>query len=125
MSSPAFAETTGEHVFKLLQGFPDGLVPNEKTAVAIVEALIRGKYGDEMLKENQPLTVRLDGEFWVVEGKERKPTPLITTVRISKADAHVDLFMVISDAGQHLFESIARPSKEDCHASCHTLQEKK
>lgn len=125
MSSPAFAETTGDYVFRLLQGFPDGLVPNEKTAMAIVEALIRGRYGDDMLKENRPFTVRRDGEFWVVEGKERKPTPLITTVRISKVDARVDLFMVISDDGQHLFESIQRPSKDDCHASCHMLQEKK
>jgi hypothetical protein len=121
MSMPAFAETTGDYVFKLLQGFPDGLVPNEEAAIAVVEALIRGRYGDEMLKENQPLTARRDGEFWVVEGKERKPTPLITTVRISKADARVDLFMVISDDGQHLFESLHRSDKTDCHAACHDL----
>ena len=125
LSSPAFAETTGEHVFKLLQGFPDGLVPDEKTAIALVEALIRGKYGDKALEENRPLTVRRDGEFWVILGKERKPTPLITTVRINRADARVDLFMVIDDDGQHLFESIQRPSKDDCHASCHLLREKK
>ena len=125
LPSPASAENMGDHIFKVLQGFPDGVVPDETAALGVVEALIRGRYGEEMLKQNQPLTVRRDGEFWVVSGKERKPTPLITTVRISKADARVDLFMVISDDGQHLFESIQRPNKDDCHASCHMLQEKK
>ena len=92
MSSPAFAENPNDLIYSLLRGFPDNtLVPDEQAALGIAEALIRGKYGEETLKQNQPLTVRRDGEFWIVEGKEKKPFPP-STVRLSRVDAHVDQF---------------------------------
>jgi hypothetical protein len=124
LSSPAFAENTGDHVFRLLQGFPDNLVPDENAALGVVEALIRGKYGEDALKQNQPLSVRRDGEFWVVESKDRNPIPP-SSVRISRVDARVDSFLVFSHSNISPFPQVQSMSKDDCHASCHMLQEKK
>ena len=125
LSSPASAQSANENIFRLLQGFPDNtLVPDEKAALGVVEALIRGKYGEETLKQNQPLTVRRDGEFWIVEGKEKKPFPP-STMRISRVDARVDQFMVAAYSDHPLVPQGPTRSKDDCHASCHMLQEKK
>jgi hypothetical protein len=125
LSLPSSAESAEENVFRLLQGFPDNtLVPDENAALGVVEALIRGKYGEETLKQNQPMTVRRDGEFWIVEGKEKKPFAP-STVRISRVDAHVDQFMVSAFSEHPLVPQPQSMSKDDCHASCHMLQEKK
>jgi len=94
-------------------------ISDEKIALALAETLIREKHGEAVLKENQPLTVRRDGEFWVVEGREGKPMPLMTTVRISSVDAHVDLFVVSTPAETSLFVPMTMPNKHECGPTCH------
>jgi hypothetical protein len=146
-ASPAFAEGKIDYIYSLLNGFhatpaEDGkaapsameyseltglsdksstLVPSEAAALGVVEALIRGKHGEDVLKNNQPLSVRRDGEFWIVEGIERKPGLSRSTVRISRVDAHVDSFKVFLYSEHPPFQQTTTQSKDDCHAACHDV----
>jgi hypothetical protein len=98
-------------------------ISDEKIARALAETLIREKHGEAVLKENQPLTVRRDGEFWVVEGKVRK-MPLPTTIKISSVDARVDVFIVSTRAESSLFVPMTMPNKHECGPACHKMPEK-
>ena len=141
MSSPAFAENEIDYLYKLLRGFPESrapnevdthadnetnhpsplsigdIVPDEKTALAVVEALIRSKYGEEIFGQNQPWTVRRDGDFWLVDGKEKKPL-VASSVRISRVDGRIDSFSVFSDSDRHPL-AMKFQNKYECGPVCH------
>jgi hypothetical protein len=93
LSSSAIAEDQASNGFIITIG---NLVTDDITAVTLAETLISRKYGEETLIKNRPLKAREEGEFWVVEGKDQKPGVLKTTVRINKADARIDEFLVVS-----------------------------
>lgn len=144
---PAFAENTGDRVMSQLQGSPvapaqdenaapskdvtdmlmqllgGDLVPNEQAALSLAETLIRGKYGDEMLKRNQPLTVRRQGDYWFVRG--RKQGSFSSMLRINRVDARVDAALVF-DPDDPPFPHVTRPhpGEGDCHTSCHAPDKK-
>lgn len=73
------------------------------TAVEIVRMIVKDEYGQADLERNEPLSVRDDGEAWVVLGSGPKPSnppdpqwagPL--EVRISKFDGQIlDYFYTI------------------------------
>ena len=67
------------------------LVSNEAMARAVAEGIVRGKYGEQALKDTQPMTVRDNGAFWFVFGRTR-PNPLSLSMRISRRDGQVTQF---------------------------------
>lgn len=122
MTPWARGETPAERIYSLLSGFRRlDVVQNEGTAVALAEVLIRGRVGDAALERNRPLSVRTEGEFWVVEGKN----PHLTGLRISRVDARVDRFVVASDPDHSPFGQLKPPDKNECHTACHDGPEKK
>ena len=44
------------------------LVDNADAAIAIAETLVRNKFGEAALREQQPLGARDGGQIWIVEG---------------------------------------------------------
>lgn len=67
---------------------PAGMVPNAAVALAIARNILIPIYGQEALQSQEPLTARLVGQIWVVEGH----LPIGTDggevdIRISKVDA--------------------------------------
>lgn len=85
--------TTFEYLQRAVNG---DLVKNEASAIALAEVLIQKNFGDEALKEQQPLITRENEEYWQVEGSlNRDPSiagrgPVI--VKIRKRDACVPVF---------------------------------
>jgi hypothetical protein len=141
LSSPAFAEDETGYIYRLLQGFPENrgpakvdgqadsdksspsplsigdIVPDEKTALAVVEVLVRSKYGEDIFEQNRPWTVRRDGDFWLVDGKEKKPF-VASSVRISRIDGRIDAFLVFSDSDSHPL-AMKFQNKYECGPACH------
>jgi hypothetical protein len=146
LAPPASAQGRMDYIYNLLSGFhgasvPDDsihnddgtheiarllsgdLVPNEKAALGLAEALVRGRFDDEMLRKNQPLTVRREGEFWFVQG--RKNGSFSSFVRINRVDARIDGFLFY-DPDNPPFPQVTRPhpGEGDCHSSCHAPEKK-
>jgi hypothetical protein len=68
----------------------DGFVPNEQTAVAIAEAVLRPIYGEEHIARQRPFRASLSQDVWSVEGTLPKGMLGGTAkVRLSKADGRV------------------------------------
>ena len=86
--------TDGMTKFQQIQHLVIGdLVKNTETAVELAAILIRRNFGEDSLKEQQPLSAHEDGDYWSVDGT---PTMMKNTsgfgsvrVRIKKTDASV------------------------------------
>lgn len=80
------------YLYQILQG---DLVEDAETAVDLAAVLIRRKWGDDTLNEQQPLVAREDGDAWWVEGAPRKseasPGALSVRMQMKKKDASVAL----------------------------------
>jgi hypothetical protein len=69
---------------------PLGFVPNSAVALDVARAVIVPIYGATNIKKQEPLSVYLDGDIWIVEGKLRKGIDGgVVRVHISKIDARV------------------------------------
>lgn len=73
---------------------PDGFVPDERTAIAIAEAVASALYGQELTKSERPFRGRLEGDAWTVIGALPGPIEGGTAlIQISKSDGRI-LFAV-------------------------------
>lgn len=106
----------------IIQVMTGDLVPDENAAIGVVEALIRGKYGEEVLKQNQPLRVTRARDFWIVQGKDQGLST--STARISRIDARVEEFLVF-DANHRLLAElkVSQPDKSECKTDCDDAQD--
>ena len=69
---------------------PAGYVPDERTAVAVAEAILIPIYGADNIRTERPFRATLRGKIWVVEGT--LPTGMVggvALVEISKEDGRV------------------------------------
>lgn len=69
-------------------------VPDEKTAVAIGEAVLIPVYGEAHIKSERPFHAMLENDVWLVTGTLHCPKGLLcdggmATVRISKKDGRI------------------------------------
>jgi hypothetical protein len=46
----------------------NGFVPDEKTAIAVAEAVLIPVYGQKQIESEEPFSTRLDGDTWSVHG---------------------------------------------------------
>jgi len=47
---------------------PNGVVPDENTAIAIADAVLKPVYGEEQVSKERPFTAKLEGDIWTVSG---------------------------------------------------------
>ena len=48
--------------------FPEGLVPDKKTAIAIAEAILFHVYGEKTISEQRPYVVKHVRDKWIIDG---------------------------------------------------------
>jgi NTF2 fold immunity protein len=48
--------------------FPEGLVPDQKTAIAIAEAVLFHVYGEKAIREQRPYIVKHVRDKWIIDG---------------------------------------------------------
>jgi hypothetical protein len=48
--------------------FPEGLVPDQKTAIAIAEAVLFHVYGEKAIREQRPYVVKHVRDKWIIDG---------------------------------------------------------
>ena len=68
----------------------DGFVPDQKTAIAVAEAVLAPIYGEQKVVAERPFTARLDGGVWTVSGS--LPAGFVggvAEIKIRKSDASV------------------------------------
>jgi hypothetical protein len=71
-----------------------GFVPDEKTAIAIAEAVLKPVYGDEHIRGEEPFHATLKGDVWTVDGY--LPPNMaggVATVQINRIDGRI-LYMM-------------------------------
>jgi|ERR1700733_10677251 hypothetical protein len=67
-----------------------GVVPNEKTAATIAEAILIPIYGDKQIQSQKPFKVTLENNIWLIEGVVDPPEPRGNfALRLSKVDGKV------------------------------------
>lgn len=76
-----------------MQAINGNMIDDAETAMELASVLIRRRYGEEILKIQQPLTVRDSEEFWIVEGPPNAFEPKTglgpVYVQLKKTDASV------------------------------------
>lgn len=69
------------------------MVKDAAMAVELAAVLIRRNCGEAVLKNQQPLVAREDGDYWLVEGPPNKPEAVSDVgpvhVKLKKTDASV------------------------------------
>jgi NTF2 fold immunity protein len=68
----------------------NGFVPDQKTAIAVAEAVLVPIYGEKQVASERPFSARLDQDIWTVEG--HLPAGWdggVAEVKIRKTDATV------------------------------------
>jgi hypothetical protein len=77
-------------IFRVLNG---DMVRDAATALDLAETLLRHRYGEGMLKAQQPLSAHDAGDSWMIEGTSEAVDPVSNAgqvrLRINKADASV------------------------------------
>lgn len=77
-------------IFRVLNG---DMVRDAATALDLAKTLLRHRYGEDMLKAQQPLSAHDAGDFWMIEGTPEAVDPVSNAgqvrLRINKADASV------------------------------------
>jgi hypothetical protein len=69
----------------------NGFIPDERTAVAIAEAILIPIYGKEQIDSERPLIAKLKNDIWTVTGSLPKGHDMggVAEVRLSKRNARV------------------------------------
>lgn len=68
----------------------EGFVPDEKTAIAIAEAVLVPIYGKDSIERQKPFIVNLSDNVWTITGSLPKDSlGGVFFIRISKQDARV------------------------------------
>jgi hypothetical protein len=68
----------------------DGFVPNEETAIAIAEAILKPIYGAQQVESERPWHVKfLNGVWWVGGTLAKGKVGGVAEIRIAKKDARV------------------------------------
>jgi NTF2 fold immunity protein of polymorphic toxin system component len=79
-----------DHVMQAING---NMIDDAETAIELASVLIRRRYGEDILKIQQPLTVRDSEEFWIIEGPPNAFEPKTglgpVYVQLKKIDASV------------------------------------
>lgn len=82
------ASGIGENPYKFTP--KDGFVPNETTAIAIAEAVLKPIYGDKQVESERPYHAKLiSGVWWVGGTLPGGKVGGVAVVKISKKDARV------------------------------------
>jgi hypothetical protein len=69
---------------------PNGFVPDERTAVAIAEAILIPIYGKEQIDSEKPLTAKLKDGIWTVQGSLPKGWDGgVAIIKLAKQDARI------------------------------------
>ena len=69
---------------------PRGFVPDERTAIAVAEAILIPIYGAEKIRSERPFRAILRDKTWVVSGSlPRGWVGGVTIIEISKDDCHI------------------------------------
>jgi hypothetical protein len=97
------------HPAKYIQQIIHGdLVENGKAAIELVEILVRNKFGDEELQEQQPFVPRDGGQVWIVGGSKNKDRLVEghgrMVIMVNKAHAKIESLM-----GDYVMFPIANP----------------
>jgi hypothetical protein len=67
-----------------------GFVPDEATAIAVAEAILVAKYGQESIDSQKPFLVGLENDVWTIWGHRQRLLPGgVFRIQISKQDASV------------------------------------
>jgi hypothetical protein len=71
-----------------------GFVPDEKTAIAIAEAVLKPVYGDEQIRSEEPFHATLKDDVWTIDGYLPADNfGGVATVRLSRIDGRI-LYMM-------------------------------
>jgi hypothetical protein len=71
-----------------------GFVPDEKTAIAIAEAVLKPVYGDEQIRSEEPFHATLKDDVWTIDGYiPPEDFGGVATVRLSRTDGRI-LYMM-------------------------------
>lgn len=60
-----------------LADFPDPpsvVLPTEKAALAVAEAILAAIYGEEVINDEKPFSASLDGDVWKINGRPNRVT---------------------------------------------------
>jgi hypothetical protein len=69
---------------------PSGFVPDERTAVAIAEAVLIPIYGKEQINSEKPLMAKLKDGIWTVQGSLPKGWDGgVAILKLAKQDARI------------------------------------
>jgi hypothetical protein len=60
--------SAAEHNYKPANGY----VPNEKTAIAIAEAVLTPVYGEDNIRRQRPFQAKLTNSVWIVTGTMKR-----------------------------------------------------
>ncbi|WP_263377298.1 YbbC/YhhH family protein [Granulicella paludicola] len=68
----------------------NGYVPDERTAVAIAEAVLVPIYGEKTISGEKPFHAKVTGDTWVVNGTlPAGSLGGVATVELSRKDGHI------------------------------------
>lgn len=68
----------------------DGFVPDERTAIAIAEAVWIPIYGEEVINAEKPFTAKLENGVWIVYGFLSENTPGgVAVAEIAKSNGRI------------------------------------
>lgn len=86
------------HPAKYVQQIIHGdLVENGKAAIELAEVLVRNKFGDSDLQEQQPFVARDGDQVWIVEGSKNKDRSVEgrgrLVIMVNKAHAKIESLM--------------------------------
>jgi hypothetical protein len=88
VASIAFAQSP---TFKPSEGF----VPDNTTAIAIAEAVLKPVYGEQQIRSEEPFSATLENDVWTIDG-HLPPSIMdggVATVRLSRTDGRI-LYMM-------------------------------
>ena len=70
---------------------PNGYVPDEKTAIAVAEAILIPIYGEQDVSQEKPFHAKLDAwNIWTVQGSlPRGRAGGVATIKIQRKDGRV------------------------------------
>jgi hypothetical protein len=69
----------------------NGFIPDEKTAIAVAEAVLSAVYGEEQIAQERPFSAKLTAGVWVVVGSSSSSSPNggVAEIKISKQTGRI------------------------------------
>jgi len=70
---------------------PNGFVPDERTAIAIAEAVLSPIYGSDSIQQERPFHAALTGGVWTIVGTtpSRQNVGGVAIVKLNKSDGRI------------------------------------